>query len=124
MRWAATKLNIVGTDEIKMLKVVPSAVRMKLTRTSLSIRASRENLSYFSYATGTRSMNSDRRMPAIETKMANPVNPAVQQFQSAFGSFSPSLFKEVRYAHGPTFHLAWKDATPAKQHMARKLKNT
>jgi hypothetical protein len=49
---------------------------MKPTRTSLNARATRASLSYFSYATGTSSMNKERKMLVTDTKMANPDRPA------------------------------------------------
>jgi hypothetical protein len=72
---------------------------MKATRTSFNARASRMNLSYFSYKTGTQSMNVERTIPETEMKMAKPDRP-----------------------EGPTCQCAWKPATLAKQAMARKLK--
>jgi len=67
--------EIVTENAMRRLNVSPTPVRMKLTRTSLSVRARLANLSYFSYATGIESMNTERSMLAIETNKANPVRP-------------------------------------------------
>ena len=64
------------TYAISKFRTVPLLFSMKPTRTSLSARARRASLSYFSYATGTSSMNSERRMLVTDTKMANPDKPA------------------------------------------------
>ena len=64
------------TDAINKLAATPVVVRINPTRTSLRARASRTNLSYFSYRTGIASMNDERNIPATEMKMANPVSPA------------------------------------------------
>ena len=61
---------------MRRLNVSPTPVRMKLMRTSLSVRAKPTNLSYFSHTTGIESMNAERSMLAMETNKANPVRPA------------------------------------------------
>lgn len=65
------------THAMIRLAPVPHPVRMNATRTSLSARANPLSLSYFSYTTGTRSMNRDRNMPAIDMKSAKPDRPAL-----------------------------------------------
>lgn len=101
------------------LNVAPVPVRMNPTRISLRARASRMNLSYFSYATGTKSMKAERNIPATATNIANPVRPA----GTLKGQSGHNIgYSEARHAHGPTFHFAWKLATPAKHAIARKLK--
>ena len=67
------------THAIKRLNVTPIAVKIKAMRSSFSARAVRASLSYFSYKTGTVSINADRKMPATETKSANPDNPATNE---------------------------------------------
>lgn len=67
------------THAINKLKVTPVPVRMKPTLTSFSARASRTNLSCFSYNTGITSMNSDKNIPATDTKIAKPDRPAVER---------------------------------------------
>lgn len=50
--------------------------------------------------------------------MAKPLKPAISQW------FSRAWRQEkIVHLHGPTWNLAWNDATLAKQHIARKLKN-
>jgi len=71
--------NIDVTHAIKRLNATPVPVRIKATRTSLSARAARTSLSYFSYITGTVSISADCNMPEIETKSANPDNPAANE---------------------------------------------
>lgn len=50
--------------------------------------------------------------------MANPLSPAKLKVNS------DQTIMSKQSLQGPTWNLAWNDATPAKQHMARKLKNT
>ena len=66
-----------ATYAMRKLLMTPVPARIKATRTSLSARASRMNLSYFSYRTGTRRRKRASRMLVTEMKMANPVSPAV-----------------------------------------------
>lgn len=61
---------------MRRLTLAPVPARMNATRVSLSARASRTNLSYFSYTTGMKSMKTESTMPATDTNTANPVNPA------------------------------------------------
>ena len=53
----------------------------------------------------------------MEIKSANPVKPA--KMVSIRGEYASGTM----HSQGPTCHFAWNDATPAKQHIARKLKN-
>lgn len=57
--------------------MTPVPVIMKLTRTSLTACASLMSLLYFSYATGTRSIKEESKIPKMATKSANPDSPAV-----------------------------------------------
>ena len=68
-----------ATHAMSRLKTLPTPARIKLTRTSFSALARRAPLSYFSYTTGTKSMNKERNMPEIDTKRAKPVRPAATQ---------------------------------------------
>lgn len=68
---------------MRRLNVVPVPVRIKLTRTSFNVLASWTNLSYFSYATGTKSMNAERSIPAMEMKIAKPERPAKRDESAA-----------------------------------------
>ena len=61
---------------MRSANVVPVPVRIKLTRTSFNVLASCTNLSYFSYASGVKSINALRSIPAIDTKIAKPESPA------------------------------------------------
>ena len=87
------------TDAMRRLRVAPMPVRIKPMRTSLSARARRTNLSYFSYTTGIISINADKNMPTTAEKMAKPVRPAV------LGQLRVKREKNIN-AQGPTFHLA------------------
>ena len=62
---------------ISRLRTVPLPFNMKPPRTSFNARARRASLSYFSYTSGTSSMNKERTMLATDTKMANPDKPAI-----------------------------------------------
>lgn len=73
------EFNIYGprTYAINRLMTAPVPVRIKLTRTSFRARASRTNLSYFSYRTGMISINAEKSMPKMVTKRVNPESPAM-----------------------------------------------
>ena len=58
------------------MRVVPVPTNTKLARSSFSARAKRVNLSNFSFARGTRSKTRARNIPEMDTKRANPDNPA------------------------------------------------
>lgn len=60
----------------------PVAVNMKPTRTSFSARATRTNLSYFSYRTGITSIKAERSIPKIVMKSVNPERPAMRNDES------------------------------------------
>ena len=64
------------TYAISKFRTVPLPFSMKATRISFSARATRASLSYFSYSTGTSSMNNERTILATDTKTANPDKPA------------------------------------------------
>lgn len=69
--------------------------------------------------TGTRSTNKEYKIPRTEMKMANALNPADNRVSIV------SKYNDNKYdLQGPTLCFAWKEATLAKQHIARKLKNT
>lgn len=65
-----------ATHAMRILKAVPAPARMNDTRTSFKARASRAPLSYFSYTTGTKSINNESTMPDTDTNIAKPVRPA------------------------------------------------
>jgi hypothetical protein len=89
------------TNAIRRLRVAPMPVRIKPMRTSLSARARRTNLSYFSYTTGIISINADKDMPTTAAKMAKPVRPAV------FSQLRVKRKKNnIENTQGPTFHFA------------------
>ena len=68
--------SVSATHAMRKLKVVPVPTRTKVARSSLIARATRVNLSNFSFAKGTRSKKRDKNIPVIDTKRAKPVNPA------------------------------------------------
>jgi hypothetical protein len=61
----------------RKVRVVPVPTSTKFARSSFNARAKRVNLSYFSLIRGTRSKIRARNIPAMDTKRANPDNPAV-----------------------------------------------
>jgi hypothetical protein len=61
----------------RKVRAVPVPTNTNIARSSFKARATRVNLSYFSFTRGTRSKNRASNIPAIDTKRANPDNPAV-----------------------------------------------
>lgn len=61
----------------RKVRAVPVPTSTNIARSSFKARATRVNLSYFSFTRGTRSKNSASTIPAMDTKRANPDNPAV-----------------------------------------------
>jgi hypothetical protein len=60
------------------VSATPSPPRMKLTRASLSTRAKRVHLSYFSYTTGTVKRPAANNIVKMAMKREKPESPAVE----------------------------------------------
>jgi phosphomevalonate kinase len=69
------------THAINRATPVLVPVKINATRNSFIALASRLSLSYFSYTTGTASINEDMTSPATDMNTANPVKPAAMQRQ-------------------------------------------
>lgn len=63
----------------RKVRAVPVPTSTKVARSSFSARATRVNLSYFSFNRGTMSRNRARNIPLMDTKRANPDSPAVDR---------------------------------------------
>jgi len=107
------------TYAIKKLRAVPVPTNTKVARSSFSARATRVNLLNFSFNRGTRSKKRARNIPMTATKTANPDNPADKVDHTLATRAWPG---SEEYAQGPILKRAWKLATLAKQHIARKPK--
>ncbi len=80
----------------RKVRTVPVPTSTKHARSSFNARAKRVNLSYFSFTRGTKSKDRARNIPVMDTKRANPDNPAIDH-----ESLSQRITDKQRIHTGP-----------------------